>query len=116
MERAKGAQLREKSSQEGEEAMAATASAAIFAFLAHPLSLLRHVCAGYLGIKDDLKPSAPASSSAAAAAACQQDEVEAAASEDSTVGLQVRSRGFTPPQQPRSTPVESIGGSGGRHH
>ncbi|CAL5003806.1 unnamed protein product [Urochloa decumbens] len=102
MERAKGAQVKEKSNREGDKAMAAATSAAIFAFLAHPLSLLRHVahaCAGYLGLKG-LKPSAPALL-APAAAACQQGE------EDSMAVVQVRSR---------STPQEGIGGSGGRHH
>ena len=73
--------------REEEDAMAMALSsaspAAIFAFLAPPLSLLRHVaclCAVYLGL--DGKPSvpAPASSSSAAAAACQRDEFEAAAS------------------------------------
>jgi hypothetical protein len=65
--------------------MAAAASTAVFAFLAHPLSLLRHfahVCACYLlGLKG-LKPRAPGSPSAAAATtAChQQEEVEASAS------------------------------------
>ncbi|CAO2210005.1 unnamed protein product [Urochloa humidicola] len=101
MERAKGAQAKEESSREGEEAMAAATSAAIFAFLARPMSLLRHVahaCAGYLGLKD-LKPSARALS--APAAACQQEE------EDSTAAFQVQSR---------STPLEGIGGSGGWHH
>ncbi|CAO2164241.1 unnamed protein product, partial [Urochloa humidicola] len=86
---------------EGEEAMAAATSAAIFAFLAHPLSLLRHVayaCASYLGVKG-LKPSTPAL--LAPATACQQEE------ENSTAVVQVLSR---------STPVEGIGGSGGRHH
>ncbi|CAO2187163.1 unnamed protein product [Urochloa humidicola] len=85
--------------------MAAATSAAIFAFLAHPLSLLlRHVvhtCAGYLGLKG-LKPSAPALL-APAAAVCQQEEL----TEDSTAVVQVLSR---------STPVEGIGGSGGWHH
>jgi hypothetical protein len=74
--------------REEEDAMAAAAAspAAIFAFLAPPLSLLRHVaclCAGYLGLDGGLKPSAPApasSLSSAATAACQRDEVEAAAS------------------------------------
>ncbi|CAO2200648.1 unnamed protein product [Urochloa humidicola] len=81
--------------------MAAATSDAIFAFLAHPLSLLRHVvhaCAGYLGLKG-LKPSAPAL--LAPAAVCQQEE------EDSTAVVQVLSR---------NTPVEGIGGSGGWHH
>jgi hypothetical protein len=75
--------------REEEDAMAVAAAspAAIFAFLAPPLSLLRHVaclCAGYLGLDGGgLKPSAPApasSLSSAATAACQRDEVEAAAS------------------------------------
>lgn len=71
-------------------ASSSASPAAIFAFLAPPLSLLRHVaslCAGYLGIAGGLKPSvrAPASSSswsssAAAAASQRDDEVEAAAS------------------------------------
>ncbi|RCV29850.1 hypothetical protein SETIT_6G046500v2 [Setaria italica] len=123
MERAEGAEVKEKSSheQEGDEAMSPAASAAIFAFLAHPVSLLRHVahaCAGYLGLKDLQKPSVPASSSAAAAAACHQQDEAAAASEDCAAAavVQVRSRGLTPPERPRSTPVESIGGAGGRHH
>jgi hypothetical protein len=78
---------------DGEEADAvafassSASPAAIFAFLAPPLSLLCLVaclCAGYLGLDGGLKPSAPApassSSSSAAAAASQRDEVEAAAS------------------------------------
>ena len=59
-----------------EESMAAAAAsspAAILAFLARPLSLLRHVahgCAGYLGgLASRLKP-------AAAAAACQPQQEE----------------------------------------
>ncbi|PWZ43806.1 hypothetical protein Zm00014a_021507 [Zea mays] len=67
---------------------AASPAAIVSAFLAPPLSLLRHVtslCAGYLGLDGGLKPPASSSSSvataAAAAAASQRGEVvEAAAS------------------------------------
>jgi hypothetical protein len=71
---------------------AASPAAIVSAFLAPPLSLLRHVaslCAGYLGLDGGLKPPAAAappassSSSAAAAATSQRGEVvdvEAAAS------------------------------------
>ncbi|KAG2577051.1 hypothetical protein PVAP13_6NG048430 [Panicum virgatum] len=94
------------------------ASAAIFAFLAHPLSLLchvAHVCAGYLGLKNP-KPLAPVSSPAPPPAAASQQGEVAAASDDNTAGIQVRPRGFTPAQQPRSTPLESTEGSGGCHN
>jgi hypothetical protein len=67
---------------------AASPAAIVSAFLAPPLSLLRHVaslCAGYLGLDGGLKPPASSSSSvataSAAAAASQRGEVfEAAAS------------------------------------
>lgn len=109
---------------------AASPAAIVSAFLAPPLSLLRHVtslCAGYLGLDGGLKPPASSSSSvataAAAAAASQRGEVvEAAASVEDycaaevVLAIEVRSRGFTPPQR-RSAPRESkIGAVGGVIH
>ncbi|AQK41208.1 uncharacterized protein [Zea mays] len=110
---------------------AASPAAIVSAFLAPPLSLLRHVaslCAGYLGLDGGLKPPAAAappassSSSAAAAATSQRGEVvdvEAAASVEDycaaevVLAIEVRSRGFTPPQRrsaPRESKIAAVGG------
>ncbi|CAO2200647.1 unnamed protein product [Urochloa humidicola] len=96
--------------------MAAASPAAILAFLARPLSLLRHVahgCAGYLGgIASRLKPTA-----AATATTCQtqqeQGNVETAAVvTEEVVVVEIRSRGT---QRTRGL-REAKGGRGGDIH
>ncbi|CAL5010444.1 unnamed protein product [Urochloa decumbens] len=96
------------------EAVAAASPAAILAFLARPLWLLRHVahgCAGYLGgLASRLKTTA------AAADACQthQQEEGAAVVTEEVVVVQMRSRAMAS-HGPR-VPREGRGGNGGPHH
>ncbi|CAO2168193.1 unnamed protein product [Urochloa humidicola] len=101
--------------------MAAATPAAIFAFLARPISLLRHVahgCAGYLGgLASRLKPTA-ATTTAAAAAACHQTQQEegsvetAAMVTEEVVVVEIRSRGTHQARGLR----EAKGGRGGDIH
>ncbi|CAO2189606.1 unnamed protein product [Urochloa humidicola] len=93
--------------------MAAASPAAILAFLARPLSLLRNVadgCAGYLGgLASRLKP--------ATAAACQTQQEEgnvetAAVVTEEVVVVEMRSRGTLQARGLR----EAKGGRGGDIH
>ncbi|CAO2187161.1 unnamed protein product [Urochloa humidicola] len=97
--------------------MAAASPAAILAFLARPLSLLRNVadgCAGYLGsLASRLKPA----TATATAAACQTQQEEgnvdtAAVVTEEVVVVEIRSRGT---QQARGL-REAKGGRGGDIH
>ncbi|RCV29851.1 hypothetical protein SEVIR_6G043800v4 [Setaria viridis] len=102
---------KKKSSFAAEEAMAAASPAAIIiAFLARPLSLLRHVAHG---LASRLKPAASASASASA---CRpQQEAAAAVVTEEVVVVEMRSRGMMAPQRPRGL-REGKGGNGGAHH